>query len=266
MRFGDPGVIHARMCSELGEQRAVAVHHALGVARRARRVREHAHVVGVGGARSRSAGAARVDDVPRRRAARACGASASADRRPRRAARDRAARRARRRRRCRGSRRGRSGRRRCTRARRLWPRMKRTSFGAVDVHDRHEHVAAHREAVERDDRLPPVRQLERDDGAGLEPGVGERGDQPQRVGVDLGVGAVPRARLRPDVRRSRRARARRRRSTSAPSVSSVHQPSATVALAERGRAPAAPATARTSACRHPHPPTRSENHASEWRE
>ena len=36
-------------------------------------------------------------------------------------------------------------------------------LGAVDVHDRHEHVAAHREPVERDDRLPPVRQLERDD-------------------------------------------------------------------------------------------------------
>ena len=43
---------------ELGEQRAVAVHHALRVARRARRVGEHAHVVGVGRRRSRRPAAA----------------------------------------------------------------------------------------------------------------------------------------------------------------------------------------------------------------
>ena len=75
-----------------------------------------------------AAGVGRVDDVPRDAPTRASGGSSAATR-PRRAARDRAARRARRRRRCRGSRRGRSGRRRCTRRARLWPRMKRTSFG-----------------------------------------------------------------------------------------------------------------------------------------
>ena len=70
---------------------------------------------------------------------------------------------------------------------------------SVDVHDRHEDVAAHREAVERDDGFSPVRQLERDDVARLEAGVRKRGDEPQRVGVDLGVRPVPRPRLRPDV-------------------------------------------------------------------
>ena len=58
MRFGEPGVIHGAMCAHLGEQRAVRVHHALGIARGARRVREHAHVVGVGG-RDRGGRAAR---------------------------------------------------------------------------------------------------------------------------------------------------------------------------------------------------------------
>ena len=104
---------------------------------------------------------------------------------------------------------------------------------AVDVHDRHEHVAADREPVERDDGLVPVRELERDDRAGLDPGVGERGDEAERVGVQVGVGAVPRTRLRPDVDPCVRERARSRRSTRPPSVSSVHQPDRRRSRADR---------------------------------
>ena len=72
-------------------------------------------------------------------------------------------------------------------------------LGPVDVHDRDEHVAAQREAVERDDRFAPVRQLERDHVARLQPRASERGDESERIGADVGVRAVPRSRLRPDV-------------------------------------------------------------------
>ena len=156
---------------ELGEQRAVGVHHALRVARRARRVREHAHVVADRPRRRTPAGAAAVDDVPR---------DAPHAAPPRRAS-------------------ARSdddvqleigqlvGRGAVddvevvdvavaiggdVRARAALAEDEAHFLGAVDVHDRHEDVAAQREAVERDDGLAPVRQLERDDGAGLEPGRG----------------------------------------------------------------------------------------------
>ena len=70
---------------------------------------------------------------------------------------------------------------------------------AVDVHDRHEDEPAHRQPVERDDRLAPVGHLKRDGVTGLEAGVRERGDELQCLGAHLGVSAVPRPRLRPDV-------------------------------------------------------------------
>ncbi len=51
-------------------------------------------------------------------------------------------------------------------------------LGTVDVHDRHEHVATHREPEEGDDRLPPVRQLERHHLAGLDAVGTQRRDEP----------------------------------------------------------------------------------------
>ena len=47
-------------------------------------------------------------------------------------------------------------------------------LGAVDRHDRHEHVAAHCQPVKRGDGLAPVRELERDDVTRKNPGRGER--------------------------------------------------------------------------------------------
>ncbi len=246
----------------LGQQRAVVVHHALGVARRARRVREHAHVVGsprgpISAAGGRGASTTSHGDA---RAPRECGDAS-----------------------------GRShddvqrqigeltGCRavddveivdvavavgRDVRARATLPEDEAHLFGSVDVHDRHEHVAAHREAVERDDRLTPVRQLERDHVARFEPGVGEHGHQPQRVDVDVGVGAVPRPRLRPDVDRrirrgaqrcDRRARRASRRSTT------LRRGSA------RGAQPGRPAAAiarRAPSSAPGHRPSRAENQTS----
>ena len=108
-------------------------------------------------------------------------------------------------------------------------------LGPVDVHDRHEHVAAHREAVERDDRFAPVRQLERDDVTRLDPGLRERGDQAERVGADLRVGAVPRPRLRPDVAPWHRARREASDRRASPSVVVGPPPLGEIALPERRR-------------------------------
>ena len=114
-------------------------------------------------------------------------------------------------------------------------------LGAVDVHDRHEHVAAHREAVERDDRFAPVRQLERDR---------RRRARCRRRGASSPVAAIRRGRRRrcratvgvPTRCARRVGAARSERSTSAPSVSSVHQPLGEVLPAQRrGHGPHRPA-------------------------
>ena len=167
IRFGDPGVIHGAMCAQLGEQRAVAVHHALRVARRARRVREHAHVVGVGGGDRSPCGrrASSTTSHPTRRTSRCAARRPRPDDDVQREIGELV------------------GRRAVddvevvdvavpvggdVRARPALREDEAHLLGPVDVHDRHEHVAAHREAVERDDGLAPVRQLERDDVAGFE--------------------------------------------------------------------------------------------------
>ncbi len=72
---------------------------------------------------------------------------------------------------------------------------------AVDVHDGHEHVAAHGQAVEGHHRLTPVGQLEGNHGSGRQSGPGQHADESESIGPDLGVGAMPRPRLRRDVDR-----------------------------------------------------------------
>ena len=245
---------------QLGEQRAVAVHHALRIARGARRVREHAHVVRSRRRRSRRPAVRPRRPRPTRRAAPGRRGERRVDPR-RRAGRDR----------------GSSSARRAVddvevvdvaeavgrdvRARPALLEDEAHLLRPVDVHDRHEHVPAHREPVERDDRLAPVRQLERDDVAGLDAGLARaRVTSRSASSWTSRVGAVPRPCLRPDVDSRRRATAREAASTSDAERLVGPPPLGEVALPERG------GTARTGHCvrsRSPTPhPRRVENHTS----
>ncbi len=67
----------------------------------------------------------------------------------------------------------------------------RDLLAAVDVHDRHEHVATHRQRDERHDGFTPVRQLEGDDRTRLDPLGAEQRDESPGFVVDVGVRAVP---------------------------------------------------------------------------
>ena len=83
-------------------------------------------------------------------------------------------------------------------------------LGAVEVDDRHDHRAEHRQAPERGRGLDPVRQLQRDDVARLDAQGPEPGGGAERHLVGVADGAPPRPDARPDaeleVRRSRERR------------------------------------------------------------
>ena len=208
----------------LGEQRAVAVHHPLGIARGARRVGEDAHRIGIrtsdgfrghgrvdhGPRNTRHprvrqlvvarrhhdvqlqigelVGSRTVDDVEVVDVAEAIGGDVGPSA--------------------------------------ALPQDEAHLLRPVDVHDRHEHVAAQRESVEGNDGFAPVRQLERDRVTGLESGVGQGRDQAQRVGRGARRSVPRHGRVSDQTCTAASGAPRRLRSTSPPSVSSVHHPSA----------------------------------------